>query len=261
MAPMRFRVLTFVTDFAEYEEMRGSFASAGFTPGVAQFQVVDNSRGNAYDPYSLLNSVLDSMPEFALVVCHQDVRLDLGAGYQDLVTCLSTLDDGWGVAGPAGITDDYRQVLAIQDPWNAPRWQGEWPVSVQALDELLIVIRPGRAALSDGLSGFHFYGADLCLAAKRLGFSASAVDFPLTHLSDGRRGQLSEGYRSGRRRFQAQVSRHYRFTLVVTSTGEAILLSRWPCLRYVADRPRVHALLKRWLARRRPLAAISAGKG
>ena len=253
---MRFRVLTFVTDFVEYERMRESFARAGFSPEVAEFQFVDNSQGNVSDPFSLLNSVLGSMPEFALVVCHQDVRLDLGAGYQDLVTGLSSLDNGWGVAGPAGISDDYRQVLAIQDPWNAPLWHGEWPVPVQALDELLIVIRPGRSAVSDGLSGFHFYGADLCLAAKRLGFGAYAVDFPLTHLSDGRRGQLSQGYRSSRSRFQAQVSRHYRFTLVVTSTGEAILLSRWLCLRDAADRPRVHALLKWWFARRTPGRAI-----
>jgi hypothetical protein len=35
------------------------------------------------------------------------------------------------------------------------------------------------------LSGFHFYGTDLCLNAVREGRTAYIVGFPVTHLSSG----------------------------------------------------------------------------
>ena len=117
-------------------------------------------------------------------------------------------------------------------------------MEVQALDEVFIVIRPGRVRLTQGLTGFHFYGVDLCLSARRAGWTALAVDFPLTHLSDGRGGQNSAAYPLARNALQERLSPLYWFTLVVTTTGEGLLLSRIRALRRL-DRPRVHEMIKR----------------
>jgi hypothetical protein len=36
------------------------------------------------------------------------------------------------------------------------------------------------------ISGFHFYGADICLHAHQMGHSAYVIDFHLEHLSPGK---------------------------------------------------------------------------
>jgi hypothetical protein len=57
---------------------------------------------------------------------------------------------------------------------------------VQSLDEnFLVVKRSANLAVSRHLSGFHFYGTEICQVAERLGFSAYVVDVHLRHLSAG----------------------------------------------------------------------------
>lgn len=255
-----FRILTFVTDDVQYLRMLKTFDDAGFREQNTVFAAIDNTKRDNHDPYSVLNHTLRTMTERFLVVCHQDVRLDRGAGYDDLLRALDSAGEHWGVAGPAGITLDYRQVLSISDPWDAPLWSGPWPIQVQALDELLLVIRPGRACLSDGLSGFHLYALDLCLATRRRGWDAIAINFPLTHLSDGTEGQSSAAYSAARIALQQKLSPLYVYKLAVVSTGESVLLTRFGLLRKLADRPRVHEAIKRRVRgradrRRQPLVS------
>jgi hypothetical protein len=239
----RFRILTFVTDRELYAQMRRSFEDAGFVEPVARYQIVDNSITNAADPYQLVNSVLDEMTEAYLIVCHQDIRLEETATVASLDGQLEQAGQmypNWGVVGVAGLGMDYKQVLCVTDPWNVPKWPGPWPVEAEVLDELFLLIRPGRAELSSGLSGFHFYAADLCMSARRMGGCALVIDFPILHLSNGERGRLSPEYREGRDAMQSRLSPHYGFRILRTSTMETMVLSRFRVVRRYADRGKIH---------------------
>jgi hypothetical protein len=57
------------------------------------------------------------------------------------------------------------------------------PAAVEALDELLLALPNPTPLRFDGRLGFHFYGADVCLEARRRGLAAAAVDALCFHHS------------------------------------------------------------------------------
>jgi hypothetical protein len=63
-------------------------------------------------------------------------------------------------------------------------WEPEaLPAAIETLDELLMaVLRPTPLRFDPAL-GFHFYGADLCLAARQRGLAAAVLDAPCLHNS------------------------------------------------------------------------------
>lgn len=248
-----FRVLTFVTKAEVYSDMRSSFEAAGFQEPDAVYETIDNTRGNIADPYSTVNDLLAQMTEPFLVICHQDIRLEAGATMESLRGEIARADHafpGWAVAGAAGRDMEYRQVSGVTDPWRAPKWPGPWPVEAEVLDEVLLVVRPGRAELSSGLTGFHLYAADLCLSARRTGGHALVIDFPLMHMSDGLAGWRSASYHDARVALQDRLSPLYGFRLFVTVFGDSMILSRHRRLRRLADHNVFRMRAQRWLGRR-----------
>jgi hypothetical protein len=139
-------------------------------------------------------------------LCHQDILL-LEDGRTELEQRLNDLtahDPEWALCGNAGGVSSTRLAIRISDPYGENQFS-PFPARVTALDENFIVIRrQANLALSHDLSGFHFYGADLCMIADFLGRSAYVIDFHLRHKSAGttdaslqaaqrRRTQVSEG--------------------------------------------------------------------
>jgi hypothetical protein len=59
------------------------------------------------------------------------------------------------------------------------------PSPVEALDELLLVVPRDTPLRFDPALGFHLYGADLCLQARRMGLQAVALDAVCFHHSRG----------------------------------------------------------------------------
>jgi hypothetical protein len=57
------------------------------------------------------------------------------------------------------------------------------PAAVETLDELLLALPRSTPLRFDPALGFHFYGADLCLQARRQGLSAVALDALCLHHS------------------------------------------------------------------------------
>jgi len=180
---------TLVTEPAEYREMIEAFAAKGFTSVDCEFLHVDNSRENRLDAYAGYNRFLREAQGRYVILCHQDVlpihddreRLDA------LLDELTQRDPDWGVCGNAGATASGKIAARISDPNTGDTNQGgPFPVRVVSLDENFLVVRTeANLALSHDLTGYHWYGADLCIIADVLGWNAYVIDFHVLHKSGG----------------------------------------------------------------------------
>lgn len=190
-AQPRYTIATLVSDRAQYNAMRGSFRAGGFSGGDCEYLFIDNTAPLQTDAYRGLNALLNAARAPAVILCHQDVRL-LSDGREVLDARLSSLDQidaSWAVAGNAGGVAPGQLALRISDPHGRDVRVGELPAKVATLDEnFLVVRRDARIGFSNDLSGFHFYGADICLHAAQMGYSAYVIDFHLEHLSAGKKG-------------------------------------------------------------------------
>lgn len=187
----RYTIATLVSDRAQYDAMRASFRAGGFNGGDSEYLFIDNTGPRQTDAYHGLNALLNAARAPLVILCHQDVRL-LSDGCDALDARLSSLgqiDAGWAVAGNAGGVAPGQLALRISDPHGRDVHVGELPAKVATLDEnFLVVRRDARIGFSNDLSGFHFYGADICLHAAQMGYSAYVIDFHLEHLSAGKKG-------------------------------------------------------------------------
>lgn len=245
-----FRICTLVTDWQQYAEMKQSFIAAGFDESRCAYSAFDNSSGNHFEPYSLINRLVQESSEPYLVLCHQDVLANQGDGFDRLLEALRQLDSRdphWAVAGNAGCTDDFAFVIRVTDPNKFDHWPGPFPVRVHSLDENFLVIR-GRAGVtcSSELSGFHLYGTDLCLNARLKRRTCYVIDFHLTHQSTGRFG---EDFFASRRQFIERWNREFHFLYVIREAE--IFLSRWRILHRVFPRCKPRNLLRRYRPLRR----------
>lgn len=189
LRPVRYTIATLVNDIDQYEAMRGSLRAGGFA-GDCEYLYIDNLSDTQVCAYAGLNALLNAARGEYVVLCHQDIRL-LTEGRPTLDSRLQDLerqDPSWALAGNAGGVAPGVLAVRITDPHGADRRVGELPQRVASLDENFIVVRrEARIGLSADLSGFHFYGADLCLQAAMAGWRAYVIDFHLAHLSAGRK--------------------------------------------------------------------------
>ena len=236
-------IITFVNDAGAYAEMSRSFHTAGFDHARASFVALRSGGGVESDPYSAISSLIAELAGPYFILCHQDVRLDQGHRVEDFLRAIADVerrDPLWAVAGNAGGLRTLTVVRCITDPTGG-RTAHSLPARVHSLDENFLVIRTRTGVrCSPQLSGFHFYGPDLCLNALAAGRRSYVIDFHLRHLSAGRR---DESYYAARERFLEHWRRDFRFCYVRT-TLEVLFLSRWPLLRNVLGHPRLCKVLK-----------------
>ncbi|MDX2307536.1 MAG: hypothetical protein NW216_04790 [Hyphomicrobium sp.] len=187
-ADPRFTVGTLVNDRAQYTAMRASFEAGGFDVAETEYLLVDNTGPTQTCAYRGLNAVLAAARAPIVILCHQDVRL-LADDRETLEARLATLnahDPNWALCGNAGGVAPGELALRITDAHGADQNTGRYPARVMSLDENFIVVkRAARIGFSADLTGFHFYGADLCLNADIAGYRSYVIDFHLLHLSGG----------------------------------------------------------------------------
>ena len=207
----RFTIGTLVSDRTHYAAMLSSFRAGGFDDNACEYIYIDNTGditgAGQTDAYRGLNALLNAARAPYVVLCHQDVRLladDFGTLDQRLAE-LTQRDPNWAVAGNAGGVAPGQLAVCITDPHGKAQRAGTFPERVVSLDEnFLVVRRDSRIGFSHDLSGFHFYGADICLHAQHMGLTAYVIDFHLKHLSPGK---MSHDFTLGRDAFRAKWSR------------------------------------------------------
>ena len=186
---VRFSICTLVTDHSEYAAMVGSFRAGGFDGSDCEYLYLDNSLENAFDAFAGGNIFLREASGDFIILCHQDLLLldDDRTTLETRLAELDTVDSDWALCGNAGGTKRGELALRITDPHGIDQTRGALPARALTLDENFIVVRrDANLALSHDLSGFHLYGADLCIIADVLGRSAWVIDFHLRHKSPGR---------------------------------------------------------------------------
>ena len=66
------------------------------------------------------------------------------------------------------------------------RTETNFPTQAFALDENFLIVKTDAGlTVSRDLQGYHFYGAELCDVARRLGYGSYVIDFMIRHDSKG----------------------------------------------------------------------------
>ena len=188
--PFLYSICTLVTRPDQYRDMLNSFVQSGFSPRTCEFLYADNTQGNRYEAFGAFNHFLRIARGKYIIVCHQDIELkfDTAPVLTQRLDELSSIDPKWALAGNAGgVNLKYRAAkLTHSTPPVFFQHGNKFPQKVQSLDENFIVVRNGAyLAVSSDLQGFHFYGPDICLLAKVLGYNAYVIDFHIYHKSSG----------------------------------------------------------------------------
>ncbi len=187
---VRYTIATLVNDQVQYDEMRASMSDGGFSIADCEFLMIDNTGERQTCAFRGLNAALDAAHGEFVILCHQDIRLieDGRNKLDQILDELTQKDPNWALAGNAGGEAPGSLAIRISDPHGCDRSVGEFPARVMSLDENFIIVRrSARVGFSADLSGFHFYGADICLAADIMGYSSYVIDFHLLHLSAGKK--------------------------------------------------------------------------
>jgi hypothetical protein len=183
------------------------------------------SAGQAY------NAGLAQATREIQVFAHQDVYLP--AGWMDSllesIARLEKVDPAWGVLGVFGVTwmlekKGYVYSTGLQSVVGEP-FRGIYEAI--SLDEMVLIVRRSAGLTFDEqLPGFHLYGTDICLEARRRGLRSYILPVFCIHNSNGIQrfpAAFWTGYRYLRCKWRDQLPLHTCCTSI-TRLG-------WPMVR------------------------------
>lgn len=166
---------------------QNNLLASPFLSGSNRHQII--ARRGFSSASKAYNSGIEEAENDLIVFAHQDVFFPAG-WLQDLVLTLEKiekLDQDWGVLGSFGVTGD-REFRGHVYSAGLRRILGEHfdaPVEVQTLDELVLIVRKSSGLRFDeSLPYFHFYGADICMAAHASGRRSYAIPAFCIHNSN-----------------------------------------------------------------------------
>ena len=248
-ALIKYSFCTLVTNIAEYREMIAGLPAKGFTQADCELLYLDNSQENRFDAYAGYNRFLQAARGEYIVLCHQDIVLidDGRAELDALLADLTRRDPDWAVCGNAGATASGGYAVRITDPRSSDmRVGGPFPAPVISVDENFIIVRrEANLALSHDLTGYHWYGSDICIVADILGWTSYVIDFHLRHKSGG---TPNADFHAKGQALSRKYARAFRPRWQHVVTWNAVYLSASPVERHLAETART---LRRTLGRLR----------
>jgi hypothetical protein len=160
---------------------------------------------------------MDRSTNDLIVFAHQDIifpeswLLDL----QRALDSLERTDPQWGVLGCYGETlDDHGRGYIYSGGLGIMGQPMDRPALVQTLDEIVLILRKSSGLRFDeGLPHFHFYGADICMAAAAHGLKSYAISAFCIHNTQQNFVLPKEFYESYR-----HVKRRWKNSLPIRTT-------------------------------------------
>ncbi len=222
-----FSICTLVTKKIEYEEMLQSFISKGFDEKTCEYLYVDNSEQCTFEAFKGLNEFLQQAKGKYVILCHQDIVLH-DQDRSHLVSEIAKIeenDPNWAIlANAGGINFKWIATNLTQGSGNKII-EKRLPLRTKTVDENFIIVKKSaNLALSHNLSGFHFYGTDLCIIADTLGFNSYIIDFNLIHKSDG---NPDHSFKKMRKEFIQKYDYAFRSRFMTTTITRFYLSGNW----------------------------------
>jgi GT2 family glycosyltransferase len=208
--------------------LRSCLAASPAARSVRDFQVM---RGFA-SASAAYNAGMRQTGGDILVFAHQDVYLPEGWDQRlfSAVAPLAEREPAWAVLGVFGITRE-RKPHGHVFCTGLQRVLGRdftAPVECDSLDEIILVLRRSAGLTFDeGLPGYHLYGTDICLEARRRGLKSYIVPGFCLHNTEGLiflPGAFWRAYFYMRRKWWSQ--------LPVKTPCTLLCRSAWPVLEH-----------------------------
>lgn len=246
--PYKFSICTLVTRMDQYEGMLRSFIDAGFSQERCEYLYIDNSQDNKYNAYSAFNIFLQRAQGKYIIICHQDIELlyDRIEDLEQRIYELDKTDPKWALLGNAGgINLKYTALKITHGTPSVFRQAGKsFPQKVMTLDENFILIKKyANLAVSSDLAGFHFYGADICLIARILGFNAYVIDFHIYHQS---RGNKDKNFYSMKKAFRKKYQSALKGYFINTATKQKFYVSGSRFCNFVFNTPMARNVVRNY---------------
>lgn len=183
---MKFSVCTLFRDFNRYQNLVDDFINAGFSRD--SIWGLDNAQ-STYDCYSAIRKFLIESHSDFTIICHDDVALN----NLKLTTLASQIANAlrlYPKAAVFGVVGKDSRFIHGQGHFIGSKGEEFWGIDLHrvivSLDECFLVVRNSLGIMvGEGLEGFHFYGTELCVQARKLGYSSHVIDFPIIHKSTG----------------------------------------------------------------------------
>jgi hypothetical protein len=200
------------------------------------------------------NDAIDRSTNDLVVFAHQDMifpehwLLDL----QRALDSLQQTDPQWGVLGCYGETlHDNGRGYIYSGGLGIMGKPADRPAPVQTLDEIVLILRKSSGLRFDeGLPHFHFYGADICMAAAARGWKSYAISAFCIHNTQQNLVLPKEFYESYR-----HVKHRWKDSLPIRTT--CVTMTKFDSHMY---RKRIHEAYLRFI-RRKEIGAYRAKDG
>jgi hypothetical protein len=201
------------------------------SPDISSAREVLLERGLA-SAAAACNAGIEKATADLLVLVHQDVYLPKGwlGALSRAVEVLSQKDPEWGVLGVWGVgrSSEGAGFLYCGANRKVLGHSFDGGVEVETLDEVLLVLRKSSGLRFDQrLGGFHMYGTDICLEARRRGRKCYAIAAFCVHNANEYRILPLEFWRA-----YLVMRRKWKAQLPIRTTCTEITRWCWPVLRW-----------------------------
>jgi len=219
---------TLVSAVNRDEVVRSCLLGSPEVPSAGRL-ILQRGYATAADAY---NKAIDAAPTDLIVIAHQDVFFPAGwtRDFERALWEIAETVPNWGVLGVWGaLTGGGSGGLVYDGGWSRVLGTNfEGGSEVCALDEVVLILRKSSGLRFDpNIPGFHMYGADICLEARKRGMKCYAISAFCIH-NTNQYGMLPwafwKAYLAMRRKWKDQ--------LPVRTTCTEITRWCWPMLRW-----------------------------